>query len=225
MSERSTTAGRRPLVITATLLAVVIALAGGMLLGATLNEGDVPANPSEESVDAGFSRDMSAHHSQAVEMSYLVRERSDNAAVDQLALDIMLTQQQQVGQMFAWLESWELSKTSSGGRMGWMADSMSGMDMADTSTMPGGMPGMASNAELRELEASAGSRADRIYLQLMIPHHQAGVEMADYAVEHAETEPVRRLAESVSVAQQSELTVLTDMLEERGGPVPLAPNG
>ena len=56
----------------------------------------------------------------------------------------------------------------------------------------------------------------------MIPHHEAGVEMADYAVENASTEQVRRLAESISVAQQSELTVLNDLLDERGGPVTLS---
>jgi uncharacterized protein (DUF305 family) len=46
--------------------------------------------------------------------------------------------------------------------------------------------------------------------------------MADYAVENASTEQVRLLAESISVAQQSELTVLNDLLDERGGPVTLS---
>ena len=50
----------------------------------------------------------------------------------------------------------------------------------------------------------------------------AGVEMADYAVANASTDQVRRLAESISIAQQSELTVLDDLLDERGGPVTLS---
>ncbi len=199
------------------IVLVAAGLAGALVLGSVLAR---PDTPTAGSVDAGFSRDMRAHHSQAVQMSFLVREATDDADVDQLALDILLTQQQQVGQMYAWLEEWGLPQSSSDDRMAWMGGS-GGMDM-DMSSMPGGMPGMASNADLRTLEGARGERAARIFLQLMIPHHEAGVEMADYAVEHAETEQVRRLAESISVAQQSELTVLGDLLDERGGPVTLS---
>lgn len=211
---------RRPLLVAGLIVLVAAALAGALLLGSVLARPDTPA---ADSVDAGFSRDMRAHHSQAVQMSFLVREATDDADVDQLALDILLTQQQQVGQMYAWLEEWGLPQSSGADRMAWMGHS-GDMDMGggDMSSMPGGMPGMASNADLQALEDARGERAARIFLQLMIPHHEAGVEMADYAVEHAETEQVRRLAESISVAQQSELTVLNDLLDERGGPVTLS---
>lgn len=216
---------RRPALLAGVIVLVAALVAGALVLGSVLSRPDLP---SADSVDAGFSRDMRAHHSQAVQMSFLVREATDDADVDQLALDILLTQQQQVGQMYAWLEEWGLPQSSSGDRMVWMGDaSMGGMDMGgedgmDMSSMPGGMPGMASNADLQALERARGERAARIFLQLMIPHHEAGVEMADYAVENAETEQVRRLAESISVAQQSELTVLNDLLDERGGPVALS---
>ena len=220
MSEGSR---RRPVLVAGVVILVAALVAGSLLLGSVLARPDVPA---ADSVDAGFSRDMRAHHSQAVQMSFLVRERTDDADVDQLALDILLTQQQQVGQMYAWLEDWGLPQSSSEDRMAWMGGaSMTGMDMGgarDTAELPGGMPGMASNAELQDLEDARGERAARIFLQLMIPHHEAGVEMADYAVEHASTERVRGLAESISVAQQSELTVLNDLLDERGGPVTLS---
>ncbi len=218
----------RPLVIAGVIVLVAALVAGAMVLGSVLAR---PSTPTADSVDAGFSRDMRAHHSQAVQMSFLVRERTDDADVDQLALDILLTQQQQVGQMYAWLEDWGLPQSSSGDRMAWMSDaSMGGMDrgdrdlgdMGDMGDMAGGMPGMASNAELQALEAAEGEDAERIFLQLMIPHHEAGVEMADYAVENASTGQVRLLAESISVAQQSELTVLNDLLDERGGPVTLS---
>ena len=111
------------------IVLVAALVAGAMVLGSVLARPDVPA---ADSVDAGFSRDMRAHHSQAVQMSFLVRERTNDADVDQLALDILLTQQQQVGQMYAWLEDWGLSQSSSEDRMAWMSDaSMGGMDMGD----------------------------------------------------------------------------------------------
>ena len=210
---------RRPFLVAGAIVLVAALVAGAMVLGSVLARPDVPA---ADSVDAGFSRDMRAHHSQAVQMSFLVRERTDDADVDQLALDILLTQQQQVGQMYAWLEEWGLPQSSSEPRMTWMSGAMGDMDMGGMGDMAGGMPGMASNAELQALEAAEGEEAERIFLQLMIPHHEAGVEMADYAVAHASTEQVRVLAESNSAAQQSELTVLNDLLDERGGPVTLS---
>lgn len=211
---------RRPFLLAGAIVVVAALVAGAMVLGSVLAR---PSTPAADSVDAGFSRDMRAHHSQAVQMSFLVRERTDDADVDQLALDILLTQQQQVGQMYAWLEDWGLPQSSSEDQMAWMSDaSMGGMDMGDIEGMAGGMPGMASNAELQALEAAQGEEAERIFLQLMIPHHEAGVEMADYAVENASTAQVRLLAESISAAQQSELKVLNDLLDERGGPVALS---
>jgi uncharacterized protein (DUF305 family) len=211
-------ATRRPWWVAAGVLALALVLAGGIALGAWLT-GD--PDPEEGSVDVGFARDMRDHHAQAVEMSFLVREGSDDPAVSQLALDIMLTQQQQVGQMYAWLDQWGLPQAGTE-RMAWMAEASGHEDHDMSQGMSGSMPGMASNAEMQQLEAATGERAERIFLQLMIPHHEAGVEMADYAVEHAETDQVLRLAESVSVAQQAELTVLNDLLDERGGPVSLS---
>jgi uncharacterized protein (DUF305 family) len=211
------TATRRPLLVAVGVVAVALALAGGLALGAWMTSDPTP---EEGSVDVGFARDMRDHHAQAVEMSFLVREGSDDPDVSQLALDILLTQQQQVGQMYAWLDAWGLPQAGSE-RMAWMADAAGheGHDMSEG--MPGLMPGMATNAEMQQLEAATGERAERIFLQLMIPHHEAGVDMADYAIDHAETNQVQRLAESVSVAQQAELTVLNDLLDERGGPVDL----
>lgn len=208
---------RRALLVAAVVVALAVALAAGVLTGARLGG---TAAPEEGSVDVGFARDMRDHHSQAVEMSFLVREATDDPAVDQLALDILLTQQQQVGQMYGWLEGWGLPQAGSE-RMAWMSGSgaHAGHDMSGG--MSGLMPGMATNAEMQALAAATGERAERIFLQLMIPHHEAGVEMADVAAARAEDERVRRLAESMSVAQQAELTVLNDLLTERGGPVEL----
>ena len=82
------------------------------------------------------------------------------------------------------------------------------------------MPGMATEEQLRALELAEGPRAERMYLQLMIPHHEAGVDMAQYAVENAAQPQVKRLAQSIVNSQAAELKVLQSMLEARGGPVP-----
>lgn len=188
---------------------------------------------SDGSVDAGFAQDMQRHHTQAVRMSVAVRDATNDDAVRTLALDIMLTQQQQTGQMFAWLEQWRLPQASST-PMSWMehqpADALdghtTGMDgMEDSADKAGDrsgatvMPGMASEDQLRRLETATGEKAERLYLQLMIPHHRGGVSMARYAADQAGTHQVRVLARKIVAAQRPEVRLLQSMLEERGGPV------
>src|SRR5687768_5655812 len=58
--------------------------------------------PSESSPEVTFARDMIAHHQQAVEMSLILRDRTTDEALGRFALDILLTQQGQAGQMQGW---------------------------------------------------------------------------------------------------------------------------
>ena len=225
-------AGTRPpagrtavLIVAAALVALAVGLASGLLLGRASTATDLPAS---DSVEAGFARDMQEDHQQAVEMSVLVRESSQDEDVRRLALDIMLTQQQQAGQMFGWLETWGLPQARSGEPMGWMLDDMAGMegmaghsddggDAAADQAAPMTMPGVATDEQMAALDAAEGAEADRIYLALMIPHHEGGVEMADAALALTDQPQVVRLAEAVVASQTSELAVLDEMLTERGG--------
>ncbi|UER55993.1 DUF305 domain-containing protein [Kineosporiaceae bacterium SCSIO 59966] len=204
----------------AVVLIVGVSTAAGMLAGSRLAAAPT-SPPADDSVEAGFARDMSTHHAQAVQMSVLVRERTQDPEVATLALDILLTQQQQIGQMYAWLDRWNLPRASSRPAMAWMEDSpaMTSMD----GSMPTGqstMPGMASNEGLDRLRAAAGEEADRLFLQLMIPHHQAGVAMAEVAAAQAADDDVRRLAQTIVDSQSAEIGLLRDMLDAHGGPLP-----
>ncbi|WP_146848050.1 DUF305 domain-containing protein, partial [Cellulomonas terrae] len=205
------------------LLIVVAAAALALWIGLSLGGVGI-ATPGADSVDAGFSRDMQTHHGQAVGMSTSVLETSVDPDVRTLARDIMLTQQQQAGQMHGWLNQWDLPQTSSSPPMAWMSTGdaeMAGMDHGSTPAPSGDvpMPGMASTEDLARLSAASGSAADRLYLQLMIPHHQGGVEMAQAAVTTAADDDVRRLAQAIVESQSAELALLRDMLAERGGPL------
>ena len=217
----------------AVVLGVVAALALGVVIGTAAGEGgDSAATAAPGAVDVGFSRDMRDHHAQAVEMSVLVRDATRDRELRTLALDIMLTQQQQMGQMYGWLSSWGQPQTSTDAPMTWLSgsdtagsadDGMAGMQH-DSPNGPAEavlMPGMATEAQLRQLDRASGRRAERLFLQLMIPHHEAGVDMARYAVERASEPYVRRLAQSIVNSQSSELDVLQSMLAARGGPLPI----
>lgn len=208
--------------VTVVGLLVAAALALGVLVGTLLDRPSPYAVPEDSSADAGFARDMQAHHGQAVDLSRVVRDRSDDEEVRTLALDIMLTQNNQAGQMAGWLETWGLSQTSARPPMAWAGEEHQHGASSDDADAPQGlaaMPGWVSSEDLARLEAAQGVDAERLYLQLMIPHHEGGVEMARAALDGAQGAQVRTLAESIVQSQTAEITVLEDMLAERGGPV------
>ena len=210
--------------LTAVLVSVIavglLALGGGLAVALGIGR---PAQPAEDSVDAGFARDMSRHHLQAVEMANLATTRSTDPDVLRLAFDIASTQTNQVGRMQGWLTLWGLPLTS-GDTMGWMHDpAMAGHDMSSTDAADGAvMPGMATETELAQLRSLSGTPFDVMFLQLMIRHHQGGLEMAQYGQQHASEAVVRGLARSIAETQTAETTTMEQMLRARGG-APLPP--
>ena len=191
-------------------LAVLAALLVGVL--ATLWVVQVRTSPpSEFGADAGFSRDMQTHHQQAVEMSLLVRDRTSDEEIRTVAYDILTSQQQQAGQMYGWLVAWGLPQTSSRPPMAWVG----GEHAAAHTDADGRMVGMVSPEQMDALEAADGVEAERLFLRLMIDHHEGGVAMADAAVDGARTDEVRTLAGAISRAQTTEIELLERMLAER----------
>lgn len=180
-----------------------------------------PSYPGSSSADAGFARDMQVHHHQAVEMSMIVRDEVDDETVKAVAYDIVTTQQQQAGQMYAWLEEWGLAQSSSQPRMEWMAEASgehAGMEMGsggESMLLPNGlMPGMATDKQLDDLRSATGDDAARQFLELMIVHHEAGVDMAAAGAELAATDQVRELARKIEAGQQAEITLMQGMLDD-----------
>ncbi|MFJ8589683.1 DUF305 domain-containing protein [Streptomyces sp. NPDC093595] len=184
------------------------------------------ARPAEDSADAGFARDMAIHHQQAVEMSFIVRDRTSDENVRRLAYDIANTQANQRGMLLGWLDLWELPKTSRNAPMAWMASGGQGHDghgTADGHEAGDGslMLGMATKTELAALAKADGRQAEILYLQLMTDHHKGGVTMAKGCADLCKTGPERKLASGMVDAQQSELTLMADLLKQRGaGPRP-----
>jgi len=156
--------------------------------------------PDEDSSAVAFARDMTAHHEQAVEMTLLLRERSTDAELRQLALDIMLSQQAQIGQMQGWLAVWELPLA--GPRP----------PMAEHAAMMG----MATQQEVNALQTLTIIGAEISFLQLMIRHHQGGVAMAEDTLRQTRRSEVVRLATAIVKSQQSEITYMQRLLTQRG---------
>ncbi len=67
---------------------------------------------------------------------------------------------------------------------------------------------------------TAADAGDVAFAQMMIPHHQQAVEMADLALDEAESPDVVALAEQIQGAQQPEIDQMTVWLQAWGAPVP-----
>ncbi|OQD54827.1 DUF305 domain-containing protein [Streptomyces phaeoluteigriseus] len=194
---------------------VAVAVAGVLVAAGAISysvAGDNGSDvPTVNSADAGFARDMAVHHQQAVEMSYIVRDRTKDEEVRRLAYDIAQTQANQRGMLIGWLDLWGLPKVSSDGPMSWMG--MSGMASGEDGAL---MPGMATDTEMKKLGTLNGKQAEIFYLQLMTDHHKGGVHMAQGCADKCTVAVEKRLAQGMVEAQQSEIQLMADLLESRG---------
>lgn len=193
------------LVVLGLVCAIALLGAGAALTVVTGVGTDRP--PAVDSVDAGFARDMSTHHGQAVLMAQLERDNGSDPAVRLVAFDIETGQESQVGQMLGWLESWDQTPQTDIAQMAWMGHSVEPGQL---------MPGMATTAELARLKSLSGKPLDIYFLQLMIRHHKGGLEMAQYGAAHASEPYVTALASKIVTAQQNEVVMMEQMLRERG---------
>lgn len=187
------------------LLMITFALLTG-LLGYWLGTRQA-GGPGENAPEVGFARDMMIHHAQAVDMATLLRDRSEDPVMRQIALDMVLTQQAQIGQMRGWLSAWQYPIASTDPAMAWMGSPTTDL-----------MPGMATPEELNHLRDLQGTAADGEFLRLMILHHRAGVHMAEAILAQSDRPEVRSLAQSIVDAQTSEVTVMQELLAQKGFP-------
>lgn len=165
--------------------------------------------PGTNSPEAGFARDMSTHHAQAVGMSMLEVEHGSDPDIVEMAYSIATTQQAQVGMMSVWLQDWKLLPTGTRPPMSWMPD-------GQTELTDGLMPGMATVAQLNELTTARGKASDILFCQLMLRHHLGGIHMVEGILALTHNSEVRTLAESMLAGQQSEVQTLQDLLKRLG---------
>ncbi|OOC52574.1 MULTISPECIES: DUF305 domain-containing protein [Nocardiopsis] len=185
---------------------LVLALGAGYLLGR-------PSHPLDTSPDAGFLRDMSAHHAQAVDMSMIILDKTEDSELDTVATDIARTQQAQIGIMQGWLMAWDLNSRGTRSSMAWME----GHDHGGGGEVPDTMPGLASSEEMVALEEAEGVEAEILFLELMIAHHEGGIDMAQAEVDLGEKDLVVDLAQGMIEAQQTEIDLMENMIDKREG--------
>ena len=132
--------------------------------------------------DVRFMQGMIPHHAQALEMTALVAERTADETIERLAQRIELSQEDEIEMMQEWLRSrgQEAPGVVAHHAPGWEP-----------------MPGMLTPEEMDGLAAAEGVAFDRLFLELMIKHHQGAVTM------------VENLLDQRGAAQDSQLFAFT----------------
>jgi len=112
--------------------------------------------------DMRFMQGMIGHHAQALEMVALLRSRTNRDDMRLLARRIELSQEDEITVMQRWLQARGLAVPD-----------------AHAHHAPGAalMPGMLTPQEMGRLEASTGGEFDRLFLELMLKHHEGALIM------------------------------------------------
>lgn len=188
-----------------TLVVALILLGGcvGFLIGTR------SADRASSAVDVGFMVDMSDHHDQAVRMAIMEIAHGEDPTVRGFAQDVLLFQRSELGAMGVLLDDHGSVRPDLDPdriAMAWMA----------MATPVGEMPGMATDAQLDQLDAARGSESDRLFLELMSAHHEGGLHMAEFASVHAADPKVRALAARMAQYQAVEVREYTQQQERLG---------
>ena len=150
--------------------------------------------------DIAFAQGMVPHHQQAIDMAKLVPSRSQNSKVLELAKEIEAAQDPEIKKMNEWLKDWGAPT----------ATSMPGMDHGSGH---GSMPGMMTAEDMKMLEQAKGAEFDKMWLEMMIKHHEGAVAMAKTELEKGSNADAKKLAQEIIDAQQKEITEMQDLLK------------
>ncbi len=165
---------------------------------------DTVSEPGAGDVEVGFLQDMRVHHEQAFEiaMTYLDRPDTDRG-LRVVARTIVFGQSIEIGRMIELLRSFDAPEAGEDyTAMEWIGMAMS----IDT------MPGLATETQLDELASASGNTADRLFVELMTAHHEAGIDMAEFAAENASDDDVRAFADSMAKGQRDDIVEMEVVL-------------
>ena len=187
----------------------------------------VPRPPVQADID--FMQGMIVHHSQAVEMTELLKTRSTDKALQLMGKRITISQSDEIEYMKQWLRERGQPEASPGGHMhhmsgtGMSGTGMSGTDMAAMmKSMKAGdmalMPGMLSPNQMKTLAKAKGSAFDRLFLTGMIQHHTGALDMVSdlFAVPGAGQDSVLfDFATDIDNTQTAEINIMRNMLKDK----------
>ena len=137
-----------------------------------------------------FAEMMIPHHVQAIEMSELALERSQDPEVTALAEQILAAQAPEIEDMKTW---GDLNLEAHAGHT---------------------MMGMLTPAQMSALAAATGPEFDRLFLEGMIVHHEGAIQMAQMVIQSSSPQ-AKQLGEEIVASQTAEIKLMQEMLASR----------
>lgn len=182
----------------ATLLALSAAI---WLYGCGSSEDQEELTPKE--IDVSFASGMIPHHDSAIQMARIARGQAQHQEIQTLAEAIIDSQEDEIARLEAAYE--RLTGQESHSRdhaqagmahdvMGMSAEEM-GMDM-DPADLDGARP------------------FDKAFIEMMIPHHEGAVKMAELQLEAGSDEELKALSRQIIEAQTKEIAEMNRWLQQ-----------
>lgn len=140
--------------------------------------------------DLQFIDTMIKHHQGAINMAKMIEPKAQHADLTTFARNIISSQQKEIEEMEQW-------------RGQWYANQPAAMNME----MPGMMASMK-GMNMAQLTSASGNALDAMFIDMMIPHHQGAVVMANEALQKAEHADLLRLAQEIITAQEAEIKTM-----------------
>jgi len=165
------------------------------------------ASKAKNEADVVFASMMIPHHAQAVSMADTALKQATNPKVKALASKIKEAQGPEIERMSGWLTGWgaPVPTTEDGSEMSGMA----GMEGMGDQT-----GGMMSAKEISNLNEATGAAFDRMWLLMMVKHHQGAVVMAKTALDQGTNPEAKKLAKSIIDGQSTEIAEMNSILTE-----------
>jgi uncharacterized protein (DUF305 family) len=191
------------LVPLAALVALAISACSGGDHSSTADHGaeptyapaGIPADATFNQADVEFVQGMIPHHQQAVEMAELALKQTTNPRVVELAEQIKAAQDPEIQTMRQWLQTW-------------------GQPESMATEGHGGMSGMMSEGEMAELAHHTGTDFDRMFLEMMVRHHNGAITMAQAVKREGKSTETLALADAIIAAQQAEIATMESWLAQ-----------
>jgi uncharacterized protein (DUF305 family) len=170
----------------------VAAVAAMILLASCASDSD------HNEADVTFAQQMVPHHEQALMMTRMVDRTGASPEVERLAVQIDKAQGPEIRTMNSWLRDWG----------------------AEPDAMPGGMDhgdmgeGMMSRRQMADLRQAHGPAFERMWLTMMIEHHEGAVTMAEREIRDGRNAEAIALARAIVAGQKKEIVRMKEMLDD-----------
>jgi uncharacterized protein (DUF305 family) len=195
---------RRLAGVATSVLVIVLAVLGAGC-GTATDGGDGPgategtkgsATVDHNAADVAFASEMLLHHQQALQMVSMAGYQASTPTVKKLAAGVETAQEPETKQMTAWLTTW--------------GEKVPGQSHDHEEVMPGWL----TQEDLHEVGSADGVMFDRLWITMMMGHHQGAVTMAMAQQKAGQSPAVAALAKKIQVRHTQEIATMRVLLRQ-----------